>query len=105
MAFSINDTYGITAPVGACVNEARQSKRIGKSIVRDEAGAIKKMRGKKMREVNVTVRGKGDPGFSLVTEGPFSEGTVKPISAEGTEFHDGEYNDFEIQAQGWENPA
>ena len=87
------------------MNEARRSTRIGKSIVRDEAGSIKKLRAKKAREITVTLRGKGDPGFSLVTEGPFTEGAIKPTSAEGTEFHDGEFSDFEINGQGWENPA
>lgn len=101
MSFHITDTYDVTAPVGACVNEARRSTRITRNIVRDEAGEIKKLRGGRLREIDIDLRGKGDPGFAAVVAGAFVEGTPKITSAEGTEVNDGNFPDFQITAKAY----
>ncbi len=105
MSFNITDTYGVSAPSEAFVNESRRTRRVTRHIVRDEDAEIVRLRGGKVKEVEVVLRGKGDPGFAGVAPGPFTEGAMKITKAEGTEMANGEYPDFEITAMGWENPA
>jgi len=103
MSFNITDTFGITTPANACIQETRRGKRITRNIVRCEDGTVERLRGGLVREVDVTNTGKGDPGFLSVTEGPFAEGVVKLISAEGTEVNNGEFSDMELVGKAWED--
>ena len=95
----VQSTFGLTTPTGAYVAESRRSVKIGKAIVRDEDGEIVRMRGKKLKETDVTISGKGDPNFAGVTVGDFTADAVKVVSAEGTEMQDGEYPDFTIEGK------
>lgn len=96
MSNGIVDTFGLSALAGAYVNESRRSRGIEKAIVTDEDGDIKKLRGKKLITEDVTIRGKGSANFAAVVAGAFTVDTVKPIEAEQTEYHDGEFPDFEM---------
>ncbi|MHA1544625.1 MAG: hypothetical protein ACTSU8_05770 [Alphaproteobacteria bacterium] len=103
MSFHVTDTFGISTPLNACITESRRSTRISRNIVRCEDGEIGRLRGGKVREIDVTNSGKGDPAFSAVTIGAFAEGVIKLISAEGTEVNNGEYSDMELVGKGWED--
>lgn len=105
MGYHIISTFGITAPAGARVSESRRSTRIDRYIVRDEDGEVVKLRGSRKREIDITIRGKGDPGFAAVSVGAFVIGTPKIIAVEGTEFNTGDFNDFEITAKDYDNAA
>lgn len=105
MGYHVVSTFDVTAPASAKVNESRRSSRIERFMVRDEDGEIVKLRGGRKREIDITLRGKGDPGFAAVQVGAFVIGTPKIISAEGTEFNSGDFNDFEITAKNYENGA
>lgn len=96
MSNGVVDTFDLSPAAGAYVNESRRSRSIGKAIVRNEEGDIVKMRGKKIIEETVTIRGKGPANFAAVVVGEIEIDTVKATEAESTEYWDGEYPDFEM---------
>lgn len=103
MSNGVVDTFGLSPAAGAFVNESRRSRGIGKAIVRNEVGEIVKLRGKKVIEETVTIRGKGSANFAAVVVGEIEIDTVKATEAESTEFWDGEYPDFEMVGMTYRN--
>jgi len=105
MSFHIDGTFGVTAPSGAVISEARKSGRLEnvKPVRNPATGATIHTRQKKVKESDITLTGNGDPGFASVVAGAFTEGTPKIISAEGTEVNDGEYSEMELSAKVYED--
>jgi hypothetical protein len=99
VACNIASTFGATTPTGGYTNEASRESGIEKAFVLDEDGVKVKLRGKKLITRQVSISGKGAADYSVVASGDFTSGTFKALSAETTEYNDGEYIDFSISGQ------
>lgn len=94
----------LTTPDGGYTNEAESDESIDVAEVRDEQGDIVVAKPKKMVTETQTIKGKGDPVISAVTSGAFTAGTVKIISAKGSESQE-EFPDFEITGRRYSNAS
>lgn len=98
----IQKTYGITAPAGACVYETNEKADLDVVKVLDEDGEIKHAIPKELITYDVSMRGKGDPGFAAVVAGAFSLGVSKILSAKSSQVNS-ESPDFELSAKKYDN--
>lgn len=94
----------LTKPSGGYVSEAESDESIDVAEVRDENGDIAVARPKKMVTETQTIKGKGDPEIAAVTSGAFTSGTVKIVSAKGSESQE-EFPDFEITGRKYSTSA
>lgn len=87
----------LAAPSGAYIEETTDESTVEVATVRGVTGAVVIAVPKNLVTRNVTIKGKGDPALTAVTAGAMTEGTLKIVSAKGTE-HAEEFADFEIKA-------
>jgi hypothetical protein len=96
---NIASTFGATTPAGGYTNESSRESSLEKAFVLDEDGVKVKLRPKNLVTAQVSISGKGSADYSAVTAGDFTAGAFKALSAETTEYNDGEYIDFSISGQ------
>ena len=88
----------MTAPTGGHVQESTREQSREVATIRNASGVTVIAVAKPLVTTDVTIKGKGDPVLAGVTTGAFTSGTLKIISAKGTESND-DFPDFEIKAQ------
>lgn len=101
----ITETFGATTPAGGYTNESSHDDTIKKYEVIDESGVKQRLRGGKHIESEVNISGKGGADYSVIAPGAFSEGAFKALSAETTEYEEGEYCDFALSGKIHSNVA
>jgi len=94
----------LAAPAGGYVYEAESDESIEVAEVRDEDGNVVIAKPKKMITETQVIKGKGDPAIAAVTAGGFTSGTVKIVSAKGSESQD-DFPDFEITGRKFSNAS
>ncbi len=95
----ITDTFGATTPTGGYTNESSHDGSIKKYEVLDESGVKQRLRGGKHIVDAVSISGKGGADYSVIAAGAITEGAFKAMSAETTEYEEGEYCDFAIEGE------
>lgn len=101
----ITETFGATTPTGGYTNESKHDDKIKKYEVYDESGVKQRLRGGKHIESGVDINGKGGADYSVIAPGAFTEGAFKAMSAETTEYNEGEYCDFAVAGEINDNVA
>lgn len=92
----ITELFGAATPTGGYTNESNHEGKVKKYQVLDENGDKKRLRSGKHIEDEVSITGKGGADYSVIAPGAFTEDAFKAISAETTEYHEGEFCDFAI---------
>lgn len=92
----ITETFGATTPTGGFTNESNHDGAVKKYQVLDESGVKQRLRSGKHIEDEVSITGKGGADYSVIAPGAFTEDAFKALSAETTEYHEGEYCDFAV---------
>lgn len=101
----ITETFGATTPTGGFTNESNHDDSVKKYEVLNESGVKKRLRTGKHIESDVSISGKGGADYSVIAAGAFTEGAFKALSAETTEYEEGEYCDFAISGKIHSNVA
>lgn len=102
---NISATFGATTPTGGFTNESSRGGSVEKAQVLDEDGDKVKLRAKKLLTYAVSISGKGSADYSVIAPGDFTVDTFKALTAETTEYNDGEYIDFSIGGEILSNAA
>lgn len=101
----ILDNFGATTPTGGYVNESSHDDTVKKYQVLDESGVKQRLRAGKHIETEVSISGKGGADYSVIAPGAFTEDAFKALTAETTEYEEGEYCDFAVSGKIHSNVA
>jgi len=94
----------IDAPAGGYVHEHSVESSIEVAPLRDSNAVTVKFTAKPMVTGVANIKGAGDPVFSGVTAGAFTDDTFKVVEAKGSESND-DYPMFDITAEKFTNLA
>jgi hypothetical protein len=101
----VTENFGATTPTGGYTNESSHDDTVKKYEALDESGVKQRLRAGKHIETEVNISGKGGADYSVIAPGAFTEDAFKALSAETTEYHEGEYCDFNVSGKIHSNVA